>query len=43
MNSKFKKILSGGAIVFAAGLAFTACSGNKHGASTNKATKHGIA
>ena len=43
MNSKFKKILSVGAIVFAAGLALTACSGKKQGASTNKDTKHGIA
>lgn len=43
MNSKFRKILSLGAVVVAAGLALTACSGKKQGASTNKNTKHGIA
>lgn len=43
MNLKFKKILSFGAVVAVAGLALTACSGKKQGASTNKDTKHGIA
>ncbi|RVU71173.1 MULTISPECIES: BMP family protein [Lactobacillus] len=43
MNSKFKKILSFGAVVVTATLALTACSGKKQGASNNKDTKHGIA
>ncbi|NRO72428.1 hypothetical protein IMAU60117_01142 [Lactobacillus helveticus] len=43
MNSKFRKILSLGAVVVAAGLTLTACSDKKQGASTNKNTKHGIA
>lgn len=43
MNTKFKKILSFGAILASVGIALSACSGKKQDTGGSKISKHSIA